>query len=355
MSPDFSLYDALDVPVFVIGRAGDGRIVYHYCNPASYAMTGKTADSMIGRTATETFGDRLGRTIAARHEEAMRRGGRYGYDVTLPVSQGESVISNTTAPLAGHPGLVVGTTRVMGNRLSHGRSLSREAREIEREVALAQRALGLRGPMRKFGMLVDEVKRDFTDLGNGKLQLIEEIGRLGDEAYDLVRQVLTYTRAVASRPVTPERIDLADFCETLFATFDPDAQHRLVAQRHDIVVEQAVLWFVLHELLTTGLAEPGTHEFSVVCRQDPVGMLRIGVSCSAPVPEDATPEDCEFPEIETVLKSRGGRFIPEFDGGRRSCSFVLPGRVIETTADEASEPGARMNTAPPEGGTVSDD
>lgn len=350
MQLDFSLFDAIDIPIFVIGREASGSITYRYCNSASYALTGQSPESMIGRTAVEVFGERLGRNIAARHEDALNSNQRFSYDVTLPATMGEGVVHNTMTPVEGHPGFAICATRPGGSRLAHARDLMRKSREMEREMELACKALSLRGPMRKYGMLVEEVKRDFKDLGNGKLSMIEEMGRLGEEAYGLVRQVLSYTRAVAAGPVQLERVDFSEFCETLFATFDPDAQHRLFAEERQIFVEPAVLWFVLHELLTEGLADGMLHDFSVRCTRSDNAMLKVAVGCSAPVPEDMRPQDCAFPEIESVLRSRGGKFVPEFDAGTRQCSFLIPGRVIET--GEVARGEAKNKTAPPIDGAV---
>ena len=335
METVFTHFDALDVPVFVIGRQDDDRIVYLYCNTASREMLGRDLDELVGRTAVEVFGDRLGRRIGDHHRAAIARGRRFSYDVTLPVSQGEWVMSNTMTPLPGHPGVVVGTTRAAGSRLEHGRDLTRQAREVEREAALAQRAQGLRGPMRKFSLLVEELKDGFTDLGNGKLQLIDEIGRLGADAYELVRQVLVHTRASTAQPLAPDRVELEEFCETLFATFDPEAKHRLVAERSSILVEQAVLWFVLHELLSKALASDGCHAFAVGARPDGQGLLRVTVRCSASSAGDVGAEE-DFTEIERVLRSRGGKLIHEEAAAGRQCSFTLPGRSLgsETIADE---------------------
>lgn len=127
---EFRPLEAVAAPVFVIERDDQGTPRYIYCNPAYYDISAHVADDIIGRTAIEVFGPRLGKMLMARHDRALR-GERMSYDVTLPVSQ--KIINNTLTPLPGGARQrILATSRPAGDRRPvpsrRLRSISKERR-----------------------------------------------------------------------------------------------------------------------------------------------------------------------------------------------------------------------------------
>lgn len=337
---DFSLLDAVSVPVIVLERSGDNEARYVFCNRTSCALTGLTRDEMIGRTAIDIFGERLGRAVMRNHLDGLDKGGAHVAETVLPTTAGEVIIRQVFRPVPSDPARVVGTTVSRTSLQAEAQALDSAARAAEQEIELATRAHALRGPMRHLSFLIDDLRRDFTDLGNGKVDLIDQIAALGDQAYDFLRQVLTYTRAVAEMPARPERVSLQMMCHPLFALMDPDDRHVLTAQSQDVLVERRVAEFALREILGRVLSQDGRVSVTVGAHPAGGGQIAIGIACDHPAPCAASAV-ADMPDLDRVLRTRGGSLECEATGDGSLCRVTLPGRVFDSLEQESGPPVRR--------------
>lgn len=168
----------------------------------------------------------------------------------------------------------------------------------------------------------------FTDLGNGKIELIHEIGHVGERAYALVRQVLTYVRAVADGPSRRERVELSEVAEALFALIDPRGRHALAVRDITLLTYADALEFALTNVLRALLDTSDRMTLEVTGRQLAGDEVALVVRCESGRPQVPLVA-AALSDVPRVLKAKRGRLtITSTDDGQE-VEIALPGRLLD--------------------------
>lgn len=255
-----NLLDAVASPVFLLALDKGDDPVFCAWNKAAALMNRIEAADAIGKTAAQVFPGRIGRMAAERHRAAARSGKTVSYELTLPVPSGERQIRTTLEPMLDADGTVqhlVGTTidvtEAHHNNLSRIRrtvDVSTIADEMEQFVAMA--AHDLRTPMRNVQILADRLRKDFKDLGDGKLELIDLLEEVGIKATSLISDVLAYARTTIDTERS-QTFEFSELVEDVAAVIDPQEVHRIESTNARVRADKTVLQIVLRNLMDNAI------------------------------------------------------------------------------------------------------
>jgi len=348
-----SLLDAIACPLVVLDVSGDGDPVFSGWNKAAESVSNLSATQTLGRTVAEVFPGRVGRLTADRHNSVVISGAVQSYDATLALPSGERRVRTTLTPLCDSDGTVV---RLVATAIDvtqeHRRTLSQVRRVVdvttianEMEQFIAMAAHDLRTPMRNVQILADGLRKDFQDLGDGKLELIDLLEDVGIKATSLISDVLAYARTTIGASEA-QQFDLADLVEDVAAVIDPQEKHKINCDPVSITTDKTVLQIVVRNLMDNAIKHAARDCITVTVsvQSGPDGQIECQIMDNGKGFEDPTVAFLTggtFRQgtgfgllgIKRLILSRCGTITAENleTGSGTVVAFTLPGSVHSTT------------------------
>lgn len=348
LEPNQTLLEALPTPVFVLKRNPQGAPVYTLCNRAWFDTMRKTPDEVYGKTIAEILPGAPGQGVLVYHRTALTAHDPLSYEVTLPLGANLRRMTTTLTPLlddAGASTCLLGVTSDV-SKAQHAQllevRLSGLAKEIEALINLLNK--NLLSQLERVSSLAAELCDGFVDLGDGKLQVIQQLER--DAGATAVVLVDLLSRARKGRLLAQSDSFLLgdlfqDEWRTVFQS-DPDCT---IKDRVALVTDAETLRMVLRNLLVTAASEDESAApyFKISAQVDSPGVISVSVS-AAPGRFDFAVACCESPTCAVgprgdaftalldLIRTRGGDFFAEQDARGDTVYFTLPGYLSDPDA-----------------------
>jgi PAS domain S-box-containing protein len=202
------ILDAVEMAVFVLEVGQDGLPRYLSMNKKARAITGKTPEDVVGKTAMEIFDAPTGEQALYRHLTALHRNDELTYEVTLPLAQKTVYLRTTIRPIRNDAEEVthlVGTSlditseRERDSALELSKLAQEKAEEASKakERFLANMSHEIRTPMNGIlGMCELLVE---TDLDDQQGLFAATIYNSADALLNLVNDVLDFSKIQADK------------------------------------------------------------------------------------------------------------------------------------------------------------
>ena len=283
MLPDFSIYNAIESPVFVLTEDEDGDLVYAFMNTAGCRRRLCAPSDVIGKKATELFPGRAASVAYERQCAAWRAEAQVSYEIPYAVGDENIWFLTSLVPQRDHNGNVthmVGLTQdiTMEKRLEQAHAITNAlVDEMEDFVRFA--AHDLRSPIANVKMLIDLLRDGFVDMGDGKYELMQMIEEIAEGALDLISNVLTQSMAVRTETL-PTEFDFREMCDNIIATLDPARQHRVTLPEATVLGDYTAIQIIVRNLVDNAIKHAGLDEIALQIAVNQNGDNRILICVS---------------------------------------------------------------------------
>lgn len=338
----------LGVPAFLLTVNENGDVVYSACNQEWFEETELTADEVLGKTAKEIYGGDLGDECYQRHLQAASVGEKISYDLMLPMSGRLCSVNTRLTPIKDEKAVVSHVLGASINRTSQFEAMTAlnnmetVASEIEEFISMA--AHDLRTPMNNVKTMVDMLRHDFQDMGDGKLELINMLERVAVKATTLINDVLSHAQATTAIKRL-EEFELSQLCSDIMVVIDPTNQHFLNASHSRIAADKTATQIVLRNLMDNAIKHSGKSmvDLSVKVQEEREGMLSFVVNDNGQGFPDPTVAFLDGGEMQAdagfgllgirrLVTARGGDISAEnvADGEGSQVRFTLSGNIVHS-------------------------
>lgn len=349
--PDFSIFDHVAHPVFVLTQNPAGQVVYSFMNANARDRLGLTLDQIVGKPANLFFEGRAGLSLLDRQTKAWAAGEAVTYDVALPIA-GRTLCARTSLEpvrdAQGNVAYMVGVTM----DISKERALEQVqavtaamASEMEEFVSIA--AHDLRSPIANVKTLVDLVCDGFVDMGDGKLEMIRMIEEISTRSLMLVSDVMA--QAAAANAGSEMRVfDLEALCDDILVTLDPEQMHSVKVTPARINADYVVMQIALRNLIDNALKHAAAARiemqiFAAIGAEDRVVITVCddGKGFADPALAFLDGGDLKIDSgfgllgVRRLLCGRGGEIsaVPPTSGRGAEVRFELPGQIVDIAQD----------------------
>lgn len=343
------LLDCVASPVFVLEIDDRGLPVYVAFNETAREVAGLAEADVIGKTADAVYPGPNGEAALQRHRDVARDGEPATYELMLPLRGGVRRVRTTLWPLRdGEDGVMrlVGSSQdVTAERAIEGARLASAALhdEIARFVTLA--AHDLRSPMRNIGTISGLLKRDFQDLGDGKIKLIDMLEDVANRSMTLITDMLSHADAREAETAETE-FDFAKVAEEICGLLDPSGAHEINIGSGRAHADLPVVQVVLRNLIDNAIkhAKEGRMRLDIGISALPDGRIAISVDDDGPgFPQEMLTVSVGGPlrasggyglhGIRQLLSARGGTLELQNRSPRGGRAIVtLPGVIVDASA-----------------------
>lgn len=353
--PDFSVYDNIAQPVFVLTQNAAGRVVYVYLNTAGCRYLDLTLEEVTGKPGQELFGGRAGQSVEDRQNQAWLEGKPTSYEIALPVKDGGTFWARTMLePVHDIDGRVAYMVGISANisrevQLRQAQAMTEAiANEMEDFVSLA--AHDLRSPIANVKSLTGLVRHEFVDMGDGKLKMIDMIENICTKALTLLSDVMSQA-AAANAGSDTQTFDLDSLCDDILVTLDPGRKHVVTVQKTRIHADHTAIQIILRNLIDNSFK----HAAKDRARLEISVCAAVGDRISVTVSDDGTgfsdpalafldggklSVDSGFGllGVRRLIRSRGGDIsaLPPASGQGAEVRFELPGQIMGIETDKLS-------------------
>ena len=234
-----------------------------YSNHAHEQNTGLDRAAIAGRYIDDIFSQGSAAMCRRNYEAALAKQTPFRYREILRMTDGEhwyETTLNVIPSQADMPTRIVGTSKDITQTQSLALSEKVARSEFEQFIGLA--AHDLRTPMRNVGQIAEMLRDGFTDLGDGKTEMIDLLDDLGVQACDLIERILTFVEA-GNLAAPVETVSLDILAQQLVAVMDTDGNHRLEAPPALIATDPLVLQIILRILIDNTLKHGGGPDLQI--------------------------------------------------------------------------------------------
>ena len=348
---DYSIYDLVDAPVFVLVADEQNRPVYGFLNKVGRDRLGKDLPDIVGKSAHEIFEGRAAYSVFRQQLKAWQAGQTTEYEIALPLR--DDKVWFRTCLVASHDDdgrlvHMVGTS----HDISAERALSQQdamtaaaASEVEELVCLA--AHDLRSPIGNMKSLAYLMRHGFVDHGDGKLELIDMIDTLADKSLAVISETMAQVMA-KSAPNTMSELDFGGLCDDVLVLLDPLRIHTVSYPRVVLNADITALHIILRNLMDNAFKHAGSETVRVDVSLRQVNAQRLslcvsdngagfGASQYAPEPHLPSRRGYGLAAVRRLVKARGGTVDIDAkpNGSGTAVQIELPGRILADAQDVA--------------------
>lgn len=224
--------------------------------------------------------------------------------------------------------------------------------EDEKVMFLAMAAHDLRSPLRQIRTLLDEVREDFQDMGDGKLDLLNMIEDVGERARAFTNDVITYTWATHIQQAQTDKLDVLEFAGDIFQSVDPAQKHALDCPDITVQTDKLALQIALRNLFDNAVRHGGKTRMTIGLQVEELPDIRSlrftvvddGKGLASPADFFITATDLRKSSsfgllgVKRLIEERGGEISaiePENSAGS-AITFTLPGGLVQDAAVKAA-------------------
>lgn len=338
-----------DVPIRVVEVDPRGQPFFCAFNKAALLDAGICHEDIYGRTARDIYPGVIGETAHNRHLKVIETGLPLTFDVNEDTPAGTTWLRITLAPVTNDDGFVVRILCTQVDVTAEKRiqrvesDVESRIREMESYIALA--AHDLRTPMVNVRLIAEYLKEDFKDLGDGKLEMIENLETISNKAMVLISDVLAHAQATTRRESRAEIFLLSEVCSDLLTVLDPMGHSMLVSNDVSIAADKIAVRIAVGNLIDNALKHNAGEslKLSVSVTQKSTEFIEIRVEDNGKGFADSAisfldtgniTSNCGFGlvGVSRLVRERGGDIHAE---SRNDCTgavicFSLPGTVLSS-------------------------
>ncbi|WP_298841933.1 PAS domain-containing sensor histidine kinase [uncultured Roseobacter sp.] len=348
----FSAYQHVTVPVFVVAPDNNLMPRYLWVNDAWSGATGISAADVAGKTEIQLFPGRPDQRAFDHHRAALTTGRGSFFDLPAPWPGHSGPVRTTLTAVSAPDGTIthaVGTCVPAPSAISEAADAAEALSEAEQFIAIA--AHDLRTPMRNIQTLASLLKDDFIDHGDGKHGLIDMLEEVASKSGQMITDILAYTQALATtRDTAPT--DLSCLCATLRGTLDPQGKVDFRYPGVTVESDSTTLQIALRNLVDNAIKHNTRPDLVVTVEVRNTGVSDITVTVTDngkgfPAPERLFVRSAGISHergyglmaVQRLLTLRGGHIsaqnCPDRTGG--VITFTLPGRILPEDASKMTE------------------
>lgn len=346
--------DYIPVPTFLLTCNEDGAIRYKKLNAIHEATIGIPSTEIAGKTPHEFFPRRLADTLLQNYTKCRDIKQPIIYEEQLDLKSGEHWWKTTLAPIVSPSGDV---THIMGSAIDITAEKHKEMQALATLADMSQlvedtnvftslAAHDIRAPLRQIKSAGALVEKDFEDLGDNKLPLIQLINSVSDKALNYVDRLLNYTKTLMASRTTLERTELDHVLADLFALIDPVEQIAIEWPKGYVLETETTVFQIILRNLADNAVKAGCTAIRVgITETDKEGYLQISVSDNgsgfaggqaafderiATAKTNLSFNGFGLAGVSHLVTARKGKLTletPEFKGGT-TIAFTLPAIII---------------------------
>ncbi|MBY5934689.1 PAS domain-containing sensor histidine kinase [Tateyamaria omphalii] len=348
---DYSIYDMVDTPVFVLVADEDDRPIFDFMNRSGCILLGLDLTDIVGKAVHDILNGRAAYAVYRQQLKAWKGGRTAEFETGLPL--GDRIMWFRTCLIASHDdeGTLV---RMVGTShdISAERALEQQEtmtvaamREVEDLVCLA--AHDLRSPISNLKSLAYLMRNDFVDHGDGKVELIDMIDELADKSLGIISETMSQVMA-KSAPACLRPVNLGAMCDDIVVLLDPLREHSIAYPRTTVEADFTAVQIILRNLIDNALKHSGAASVRVDVAVAAVNARRLVVSVrdhgrGFDLDEggrvDGMPSEGGYglQGVIRLVKARGGSVAVEkpADGLGAEIRVELPGRILEGSDEQA--------------------
>lgn len=257
---DFSIFDFVNIPIFVLVPDKDNRPVYQFLNRVARQRLNATPDQICGRPACEIFAGRAAWSVYHRQCAAWTDGVVTEYEIALPLGPEVIWVRTRLEPVcddAGNITHMIGASQDISAERDqlHAHMMSvADAREMDDLVCMA--AHDLRSPIANLKTLAELLREDFVDHGDGKAELIDMVETISDKALTVISGIMG--RAMSAEVINNvSTFDIGEMCDDIMVMLDPIGIHNVTYPRHSIRADFTAVHIILRNLIDNALKHSG--------------------------------------------------------------------------------------------------
>ena len=342
------LFDLLPTPVVLFENKKAGVCTFSYINQAAARCLQIDPEHILGRTPEQVFSGASGIAFQEKLTQAREQKTPQEFKLSLhrehyskqlnielcPTQIGDqqvSLIMATISDISGHQAA-----------LAESSKMSHLVNEIE--SYMAHSAHELQTPILDLSTLSKELKANFQDLGDGKLQLLDKVEGLCNNTLELINQVLQRSRAINAAVDMPNRYEFKALCSEVFYLYDPLGRHELVVDNAWINADARTMQLAMATLFENAITHNPTLSLTLsasINQSRESNMLFITLhdngkgfdnpenAFSSKTTNGAAPGLCLM-QLKQTIKDAGGGILatrPEENEGA-VISFSLPGSLV---------------------------
>ena len=350
MLPDFSMFDAIGTPVFVLRQDGAGDVVYAFLNRVGCRYLSCAPEDVVGKTAAQLFSGRAAETVYRRQREAWAAGVETTYEIPLPLGDETLWVRTRLTPQHDAGGQLthfIGASQdISAEKQLEQSAAMTDAMISEMEDFVSFAAHDLRSPIANVRMLAELLREGFVDMGDGKLEMIGMIEDIAERALGLVSDVLAQSTTTQGDART-EPFAFGPMCDNILVTLDPARQHRVRVPCVSVEADMATMQIVVRNLIDNAFKHAGLDRVALRIEVAPApgGMIAVTVSDNGRGFDDPAlaflsdgsaraKSGFGLVALRRLVRARGGRIIAARAGagGGAEVRVELPGRLVEAAA-----------------------
>ncbi|WP_415922087.1 PAS domain-containing sensor histidine kinase [Tateyamaria sp. SN6-1] len=354
MLPDFSSYNAIGSPVFVLTEDDAGDVVYAFMNTAGCRHLLCGPGDVIGKTAAQLFDGRAADAVHERQRRAWQNAVETTYEIAIPIGQDTLSVMTRLLPRFDRSGTLthmVGVSQdiTRERQLEQAHALT-AAMTSDMEDFVSFAAHDLRSPIANVRMLTGMLRDGFVDMGDGKLQMIGMIEEISERALDLVTDVLSHSTALRT-DVQPSCFDFRSMCQNILVTLDPANAHDVRVDDVAVEADAAAIQIIVRNLIDNAFKYAGldrvTLHVCVACAPNDRVCISVtdngrGFANAArvfdPADQSMAAGGYGLVGIRRLVRARGGTIEagtgPNGVGAR--VTVTLPGQVLTPSQDDVA-------------------
>lgn len=359
----FHYLSFVKAPVFVLERSPNDGWQFVFLNEACTNILGPAASDLVGKSAQDIFSacSVNGKLIDIDACVALEKPAPFAFKpVNDACMQGFTTHLHPEFDTEGRVSCVIGTWLANETSGSVEKTYAFEEQQHEQlEEFITLAAHDLRTPMRNVKLLIEMLRDDFADHGDGKLELMDMIEDVALKSNTLVNEVLDYSQTTHTGP-SSEGFNLASVCVDLKTILDPQDQQTITWSNEMLYTDKKVVQVVLRNLIDNSLkhAKASDLVIGVSVRATSSDALQFSVEDNG---KGLLHPNLVFSEthgkrkssgygllgIKRLVSARGGEITATLggDGLGLHISFSLPGSILSSTLGAAeqnlTEPASR--------------
>ena len=343
---DFSIFDFVEIPIFVLVPDEDNRPVYQFLNKVARRRLDAAPDQIIGRPACEIFAGRAAFSVYHRQCTAWAGGVVTEYEIALPLGPEVMWVRTRLEPVhddAGNVTHMIGTSQdITAERDQlHAHTMSvAAAQEMEDLVCMA--AHDLRSPIANLKTLAELLREGFVDHGDGKAELIDMVEAISDKALAVVSNVMGQAMATGAAN-SARTFEIGALCDDIMVMLDPTGIHDVTYPRQSVEADFTVIHIILRNLIDNALKHSGRESARISIDVAPMNAERLTItvcdngdgfgdgSCHDPSHAgDQIRGGFGLTGVRRLARSRGGQvtILPPVAGNGAEVQIELPGRIV---------------------------
>lgn len=221
--------DNLPFPAFLLVREDDGRYVLAQFNQLSEKEFFSDVDGPAGREITHIFPGAQGVQFQQKLEESFTTDQPMSFECSVHRTHYSLQFQIYLQPLLHESvkSLLISAIDITKAKAALSESTKMALLINEMESYMANAAHDLQHPIEHLSSLSQELKSNFKDLGDGKLQLLDQVEELSNATLTMIRQVIDQSHAINPLTRSVPRYDLKPLCADALTVFDPLQKHEL--------------------------------------------------------------------------------------------------------------------------------